>query len=187
MKICVFCGSRTGNDPVYMETATKVGRFFAENGIDLVYGGGNVGLMGAVADAVLAGGGKVTGVMPKHLADREIAHTGITSLTIVDDMHQRKSAMADHSDAFLTLPGGAGTMEEMFEQWTWAQLGLHQKPSGVLNVGGYYDALLRMIRDMVAAGFLKQAFADSLMIDSDIAALVDAFRAYEPPVQKWQK
>ena len=187
MKACVFCGSSKGNLPVFMETATAVGQFFAENGIDLVYGGGDVGLMGAVADAVLDGGGEVTGVMPKHLADREIAHKGLTSLIIVDDMHERKSQMAALSDAFLTLPGGAGTMEEMFEQWTWAQLGLHQKPSGVLNIGGYYDPLLRMIADMVTNGFLKQEFANSLMVESDVAAMVEAFRAYTPPAKKWQK
>lgn len=187
MKICVFCGSSDGVDPVFRQSAQQVGEFLARHSIDLVYGGGHVGLMGVVADAVLAGGGAVTGVMPKHLVEREIAHEGLTSLIVVEDMHERKAEMAARSDAFLSLPGGAGTLEEMFEQWTWSQLGLHQKPSGLLNVGGYYDPLLEMIRSMVTNGFLKDTFANSLVASDQIGDIVEAFEAYNPPAQKWQK
>src|SRR6516164_2274986 len=147
-RICVFCGSSVGDRPIYLQAALELGRAIAERRLGLVYGGGHIGLMGVLADAVLSGGGEVIGVIPQALVDRELAHTGVTELRVVETMHQRKALMADLSDGFLALPGGFGTGDELFEILTWAQLGLHAKPIGVLNVGGYFDPLLAWLDHM---------------------------------------
>jgi len=185
-RICVFCGSSAGKDPVYTERAAALGKLLAERGIGLVYGGASVGLMGAVADGALAAGGEVIGVIPKHLMRVEIAHANLTELHVTADMHERKAKMAELSDAFLALPGGAGTLEELAEIWTWAQLGLHGKPLGLVDVAGYYRPLHEFADHMVAEGFLKQEHRDLLFFDEDPAALLAAFAAYEPPASpKW--
>lgn len=181
----MFCGSSSGTGPVYAEAARATGRTLAQAGLGLVYGGGKVGLMGEVADAALAGGGRVVGVMPRPLVEREIAHLGLSALHVVETMHERKARMADLADAFLVLPGGAGTLEEVFEQWTWAQLGIHAKPCGFLNVKGYFDPLLAMIRRMTAEGFMAPAYADMLVVADDAGAILDGFAAYLPPPRKW--
>ncbi|GAA4672069.1 LOG family protein [Frondihabitans cladoniiphilus] len=181
--IAVFCGSSPGNDPVYRDEAYRVGTRLAERGIGLVYGGGHVGLMGAVADGVMEAGGSVTGVIPHSLQSREEAHYEITELIVVDTMHERKAIMADRSDAFLALPGGPGTLEEITEQWTWAQLGIHQKPCGLLNVAGYYDPLVALVANMRDHRFTHPRFTDMLVIESDVDVLIDRFVGYEPPEQ----
>jgi uncharacterized protein (TIGR00730 family) len=172
-RLCVFCGASEGNYPVYRETAESLGRLLGRRGIGLVYGGGNVGLMGAMASACLAAGGRVTGVIPQMLVDREVAHAGLTELEVVNSMHQRKARMADLADAFMTLPGGFGTWEECFEILTWSQLGIQRKPCAVLNVNGYYDPLLAMADGAVAAGFLRGAFRELLVSDTDAERLLD--------------
>jgi len=188
MRLCVFCGSNAGQDPVYMETARLLGETLARNGIELVYGGAAVGLMGAVADAVLAEGGRVTGVMPQALVDKEIAHTGLSDLRVVGSMHERKALMAELSDGFIALPGGLGTFEELFEIWTWAQLGYHKKPCALLNVSGFYDKLADFLDDVVERGFVKPVHRAMLIVKDDPAALIEAIRTYEPPkVDKWIK
>lgn len=183
--ICAFCGSHRGSNPAYEAAARSTGQAIARAGVRLVYGGGNVGLMGALADAVLSAGGHVTGVMPRALVDREIAHRGLSSLRVVETMHERKKLMADLSDAFVALPGGAGTLEEIFEQWTWSQLGIHAKPCGFLNVGGYFDALLSMIEHMVAEDFVARPFAEMLIVETDPERLLARFQSYKPPAKKW--
>lgn len=185
MKIAVFCGSSTGNNPEYVEAAKRLGEYFAEHSIDLVYGGGKVGLMGAIADATLAHGGKVYGVIPKHLKEREIAHQGLTELTVVADMHERKAKMAQMADAFVALPGGAGTLEEIFEVWTWAQLGHHQKPCAFYNVNGFYDLLKDMIINMCQSGFLKPHYADMLIHTDEPESLITSINTYQAPQKKW--
>lgn len=185
MKIAVFCGSSAGNDERYGDCARELGRFFGENGIDLVFGGGKVGLMGAVADATLAAGGKVYGVIPESLKDRELAHHGLTRLDVVTSMHERKALMADMADAFVALPGGPGTMDEIFEAWTWAQLGYHDKPCAFYNAHGYYDHLLAFIGHMAGSGFLKAEHREMVIVEREPAALVTALRAYQPPQRKW--
>jgi uncharacterized protein (TIGR00730 family) len=170
-----------------MEEAVRCGTLIARQGLTLVYGGGRVGLMGAVADAALAAGGRVTGVMPADLVSQEIAHTGLTELRVVASMHERKLAMADLSDAFLCLPGGPGTFEEIFEQWTWALLGIHAKPCGFVNVGGYYDLMRQTIQRMADNGFIGQAYVDMLVYADSTGAAIDRFRAYAPPPPKWAK
>jgi uncharacterized protein (TIGR00730 family) len=172
-RLCVFCGSSSGVLPIYAQMARTVGRLLGDRGIELVYGGGNVGLMGILADACLANGGLVTGVIPNFLAGKEIAHTGLTQLHIVDSMHERKAMMARLSDAFMALPGGFGTWEELFEVLTWSQLGIQRKPCGVLNVNGYYDALLHMADRAVTEGFVKEAHRGLLSADADAARLLD--------------
>jgi uncharacterized protein (TIGR00730 family) len=172
-RLCVFCGASEGNYQVYRETAESLGRLLGRRGIGLVYGGGNVGLMGAMASACLAAGGRVTGVIPQMLVDREVAHAGLTELEVVNSMHQRKARMADLADAFMTLPGGFGTWEECFEILTWSQLGIQRKPCAVLNVNGYYDPLLAMADGAVAAGFLRGAFRELLVSDTDAERLLD--------------
>jgi uncharacterized protein (TIGR00730 family) len=184
--LCVFCGSSPGFDPAHGEAARALGAALAAAGIDLVYGGGKVGLMGMVADSVLAAGGRVTGVIPKALADLEVAHHGLTELHIVGSMHERKALMADRSDGFIALSGGIGTFEELFEIWTWAQLGDHAKPVALLNVAGFYDKLASFLDDVVTAGFLRDAHRSMLMVDADPAALVARMQDYTPPaVEKW--
>lgn len=185
MRICVFCGSSPGRGSTYLRAATDVGTLLAQRGIGVVYGGGNIGLMGAVADAAMAAGGEVVGVIPQHLADREVAHRDVTELHIVADMHERKALMARLSDAFITLPGAAGTMEELFEIWTWAQLGLHEKPVGLLDVGGYYGHLRTFIDQTVTEGFLKPQHRSMLIVESDAAILLKRFADYQPPAAKF--
>ncbi len=177
--ICAFCGSHRGSNPAYEAAARSTGQAIARAGVRLVYGGGNVGLMGVLADAVLSTGGHVTGVMPRALVEREIAHRGLSSLRVVETMHERKKLMADLSDAFVALPGGAGTLEEIFEQWTWSQLGIHAKPCGFLNVGGYFDALLSMIEHMVAEDFVARPFAEMLIVETDPERLLARFQSYK--------
>jgi uncharacterized protein (TIGR00730 family) len=185
-RICVYCGSSLGNQPLYREAALAMGAVLASRKIGLVYGGGNVGLMGVVADAVLAGGGEVIGVIPQSLADREIAHSGVTDLRIVDSMHTRKALMADLSDAFIAMPGGFGTFEEIFEAVTWTQLGVHRKPSGLLNVGGFYTPLALFIDQAVSEGFIKPVHRESIVVDDDPERLVNALAEVElPDVPKW--
>jgi len=183
--VCVFCGSSSGRDPAYEESARATGHALARSGLRLVYGGGRVGLMGVLADTVLSAGGQVTGVIPRALFDREIAHSGVSDMRIVQSMHERKELMASLADAFIALPGGAGTLEEIFEQWTWAQLGIHAKPCGFLNVNGYFDPLFALIERMVAEGFMARAFAAMLAVETDPDRLLVRFRAYQPPPQKW--
>ncbi|MTD55024.1 LOG family protein [Amycolatopsis pithecellobii] len=187
-RICVFCGSSTGNDPVYAEQAAILGKLLAERGIGLVYGGASVGIMGIVADAALAAGAEVIGVIPENLMRAEIAHAGLTDLQVTNGMHERKAKMAELADGFLALPGGAGTLEELAEVWTWAQLGLHTKPLGLVDVAGYYQPLRQFMDHMVAEGFLKQELRDLVSVDADPARLLDTFTAHKPPtVGKWIK
>jgi uncharacterized protein (TIGR00730 family) len=183
--VCVFCGSAVGNDPDFLVETVAAGTAIARRGLTLVYGGGRVGLMGAVADAALAAGGKVIGVMPRDLVDQEIGHTGLTELRVVADMHERKRAMADVSDGFLCLPGGPGTFEEIFEQWTWGLLGFHAKPCGFVNVNGYYEPMRRAIQGMVNSGFVAQQYADMLVYVRTAAEAIEAFEAYVAPPPKW--
>lgn len=185
MNICVFCGSSFGKGQSYRQAAELTGKLLARRGIGLIYGGGHVGLMGVVADAALSEGGKVTGVIPRALSEREIAHGGLTSLVVVNSMHERKAEMAKRADGFMVLPGGAGTLEEAFEQWTWAQLGVHQKPCAFLDIKGYFDLLRAMIKKMVTEGFLKAEYADMLVFSDDPADILSAFESYVPPSRKW--
>ncbi len=172
--VCVFCGSRQGLSPAFAEAAMEMGRTLAARGIRLVYGGGSVGLMGILADACLEAGGEVTGVITRHLMSREVGHAGVTKLIQVDTMLERKSRMAEHSDAFVSLPGGIGTLDELFEMLTWTQLHLHEKPNGLLNVEGYYDSLLAFLRDSVhASGFADAAHLDNLLVGDRIGELLD--------------
>ena len=171
--VCVYCGSRPGADPAFAEVADQVGRWIGAHGGQLVYGGGRSGLMGVVADATLATGGRVVGVIPRALVEREHAHRGCTELLIVDTMHERKRLMAERADAFLALPGGIGTFEEFFEAWTWRQLGYHDKPIGLLNQNGYYDALLRFVGDSMAGGFM----------DGSQMRLIEVGATWEPLLQ----
>jgi uncharacterized protein (TIGR00730 family) len=185
-RLCVFCGSSVGNRDEYRQSAIEMGTVLAERRIGLVYGGGNVGLMGVVADAVLAGGGEVIGVIPQSLADREIAHTGVTDLRVVDSMHTRKAMMADLADAFVAMPGGVGTFEEFFEVVTWTQLGLHRKPCGLLNSAGFYTPLAAFIDQAVTEGFIKIVHRAAIVVDSDPARLLDLLGTVElPAVPKW--
>lgn len=185
-RVCVFCGSSPGARPVYREMAETVGRLIAARGLELVYGGAHVGLMGAVADAALAAGGHVIGVIPQSLVDREIAHTGLPDLRIVASMHERKALMERLSDAFLALPGGMGTLEEVCEIYTWGQLGLHAKPCGLLNVDGYYAPFLQLLDNAVTAGFLRPAHRAMVLDDPNPARLLDRFATYRPTIaNKW--
>ena len=184
--VCVFCGSSPGRRSEYADAARHLGRTLAERGKRLVYGGGNVGLMGVIADAALEHGGEVIGVIPRHLVDREVAHAGLSYLRVVDSMHQRKQSMADLSDAFIVLPGGLGTLEEFFEVWTWGQLGLHRKPYGLLNVAGYFDPLLAFLDHSVEERFVSTDHRALLRVDDEPLALLSALEAYEPPATpKW--
>jgi len=185
-RVCVFCGSSVGNRSTYRDAAVAMGTVLAAKGIGLVYGGGNVGLMGVVADAVLAGGGDVIGVIPQSLADREVAHLGVTDLRVVDSMHTRKAMMADLADAFIAMPGGVGTFEEFFEAVTWTQLGVHRKPCGLLNAGGFYTPLEAFIDQAVTEGFIKPVHRSIVVCDDDPARLLDKLANVKlPDVPKW--
>ncbi|WP_332747098.1 TIGR00730 family Rossman fold protein [Hydrogenophaga sp.] len=170
--ICVYCGSRPGASPAFADAARAVGQWIGQHGGQLVYGGGRNGLMGIVADATMAAGGQVVGIIPKALVEREWAHQGCTELHVVDNMHERKRLMADKADAFLALPGGIGTFEEFFEAWTWRQLGYHDKPVGLLNVAGYYDGLMAFMRSSVEQQFMGDAQLDLIRVDADMATLL---------------
>ena len=172
--LCVYCGSREGNDPLFAEAARAVGRWIGEAGGQLVYGGGHAGLMGQVADATQAAGGRVVGVIPQTLVDREAANRRCDELHIVETMHERKAMLAERSDAFLALPGGIGTFEELFEAWTWHQLGYHRKPLGLLNVAGYYDGLIAFLQKSVETGFMWEKTANLLQVDSQADRLLPA-------------
>ena len=184
--ICVFCGANYGKRPSYRESARRVGEILAERGITLVYGGGNVGLMGALADACLEKGGRVVGVIPRALKEKEIAHQGLTQMHVVGSMHERKAMMADLADAFLTLPGGFGTWDEFCEALTWSQLGLQRKACAFLNVEGYYDALLAMAQRAAEDGFIRPEHCELLLVDTDPERIVERLQDYEVPyVPKW--
>lgn len=170
--VCVYCGANPGNDARYGDAAEDMGRFLASQGVRLIYGGGGTGMMGRVADGALAGGGVVIGVIPHHLVERELAHDGLSELKVVNDMHERKATMAALSNGFVALPGGLGTLEELFEMLTWAQLRFHAKPCGVLNVNGYFDGLLAFLDHQVAAGFLKPPHRALLNVASTPSALL---------------
>ena len=185
-RICVFCGSSTGLSPVFRETAKAVGQLLAEKRIGVVYGGGQVGLMGAVADAALEAGGEVIGVIPKSLFEKEIAHAGLRQLCVVSSMHERKALMADLSDAFIALPGGFGTFEEFLEVVTWSQLGIHRKPCGLLNVSGFFDALLSLCDHAVDNGFIRDVDRALVISDSDPIGLIDRICSFQVPAStKW--
>lgn len=180
-RVCVYCGSHDGHRPEFREGAEQLGRVLAERRIDLIYGGGNIGLMGRIADAVIASGGRVTGVIPRNLQERELAHAGATELVVVESMHERKARMADAADAFIAMPGGIGTLEELFETFTWLQLGFHDKPIGLLNVAGFYDGLLRFLDQLVENGFLRQPHRAMLAVDSIPERLLETLAAFESP------
>jgi uncharacterized protein (TIGR00730 family) len=185
-KLCVFCGSSMGNRPVYREAAARLGNHLATSGIALVYGGGRVGLMGVLADSVLAVGGEAIGVMPKALVEKEIAHATLTRLHIVESMHERKALMADLADAFVLLPGGFGSWEEFCEVLTWLQLGIHNKPCGILNIEGYYDALIALTAHSVAEGFIAPAHKDMLVVQDTVEQLISELIIAPLPVEsKW--
>lgn len=185
-RLCVFCGSSAGNRPEYLAIAADLGRLVAQRGLGLVYGGGRVGLMGELADAVLAAGGSVIGVIPRALVALEVAHSGLADLRIVDSMHERKAVMAELSDGFVAIPGGIGTLEELFEIWTWAQLGLHAKPCGVLDAGNYFRDLLSFLDHLVHEGFLRAEHRAMLLTAPTGPELLDLLAGYRPPtVEKW--
>jgi uncharacterized protein (TIGR00730 family) len=180
-RICVFCGTNPGSRPEYGAAARQLGKILADQGIELVYGGASVGIMGELADAVHEHGGHVTGIIPQQLVEKEAAHTGIPNLIVVASMHQRKSQMADMSDGFIALPGGIGTLEGLFEILTWAQLGIHAKPSGILNVEGYFDGLTGFLDHAVREGFLTEAHRQAIIIETDPVRLLQRMHAYTPP------
>lgn len=186
-RITVFTGSAAGHDPVYATAVTEFAHALADAGIGAVYGGGHVGLMGAFADALVERGGDVRGVMPQALVDREIAHTKLTHLEVVANMHQRKERMAELGDGFVALPGGAGTLEELFEAWTWQQLGIHAKPVALLDVDGFWQPLVQMIASMTEKGFIAPTFSDALIVEENPRALVQRMLAWTPPASKWEK
>lgn len=185
-RVCVYCGANRGRDPAYAEAARAMGRALAQRGIELVTGGGRVGLMGVVADAALEAGGSVVGVIPQALMKRELAHAELSELIVTASMHERKAKMAELSDGFVAMPGGLGTYEELFEIWTWAQLGWHHKPCGLLNAAGFYDKLVAFLDGASDAQFLKPEHRAMLVVDADPDRLLDRFAAYTPPVvTKW--
>jgi uncharacterized protein (TIGR00730 family) len=185
-RICVYCGSNSGSRPVYTDAAREMGTILAQRHIDLVYGGGRVGLMGTIADAALAAGGKVTGVIPAALVAKEVAHLGLKDLRVVTSMHERKALMVDLADAFIALPGGFGTLEEFCEVLTWAQLGLHRKPHGLLNVAGFYDPLLAFFDHAVAEKFIRPIHRRLVHAEADPQGLLDLLENSPPPnLDKW--
>jgi len=185
-RLAIFCGSNPGARSDYVEAARSLGRLLAQRGIGIVYGGSNVGLMAALADAMMDELGDIIGVIPRMLVEREVANTALTDLRIVESMHQRKALMAELADGFIALPGGVGTLEEFFETWTWGQLGMHTKPCGLLNVAGYFDPLLEFLDHAVAERFVRDVHRAMVVVESDPAALLARFESYEPPrVVKW--
>jgi hypothetical protein len=185
-RVCVYCGSSSGNDPAYTNAARALGATLAQRGLGLVYGGGRVGLMGTIADAVLAAGGEVIGIIPEALVQMEVAHHGLADLRVVKSMHERKALMVDLCDAFIALPGGYGTLDEFCEVLTWAQLGLHQKPHGILNVRGYFDGLLAFFDHAVATGFIRPAHREFIHTSADPHQLLDQLAAARPAhSSKW--
>lgn len=183
---CVFCGSSSGKGDTYEAAARRLGETLAGSGIAIVYGGASVGLMGTLADAALRVGGEVIGVIPKALQDREISHGGLTDLRVVGSMHERKALMSELSDGFIAMPGGAGTLEEFFEVWTWAQLGEHTKPCGLLNVEGYYDPMLSFLDHVETQGFLSEKHRAMILVEGEPARLLEALSNYSPPgTPKW--
>ena len=182
-RICVYCGSSPGHDPAYRRAARAVGEALLARDLGLVYGGASVGLMGTIADTVVEGGGEAIGVIPAALEDREVAHEGLTDLQVVGSMHERKQRMVDLADGFVALPGGLGTLEELLEVLTWAQLGIHEKPCGVLNVAGFYDGLVDHLDGATEAGFVSSAHRELARVETDPGALLDAFETYEPPTE----
>ena len=184
--ICVFCGSNGGADPAYLAAAEAVGAGLARRGVRVVYGGGRVGMMGAVADAARAAGGEVVGVIPQQIFDLEIGHTGLDDLRVVGSMHERKALMAELSDAFVALPGGIGTLEELFEVYTWAQLGIHAKPLALLDVAGYYEPLAAFLDHAVAQRFLRPETREMLAVADDLDSLLETLERWQPaPMHKW--
>lgn len=184
--MAVYCASNDGARPEYLEQAKALGTLMAQRGLTVVYGGGRVGLMGALADAALAVGGEVIGVMPHGLVQREVAHHGLTALRVVDSMHERKAMIAELADAFITLPGGLGTLEEFFETWTWAQLGVHQKPIGLLDVAGYWAPLLALLEHVDAEGFLRGTPREWLVVSDDASSMLTRLQSFNPPtVRRW--
>jgi uncharacterized protein (TIGR00730 family) len=184
--VCVYCGSSPGKSPIHREAARALGHEMVARGLDLVYGGASVGVMGAVADAVLERGGSVTGVIPYSLSSKEVAHSGLDELIVVGSMHERKASMAELADAFVALPGGWGTCEEIFEMLTWAQLGFHEKPCGLLNAAAYYDPLFAFLEHAIDEGFVREQYRPMMIMEEDPARLLDRFEAYQAPrVKKW--
>ena len=185
-RVCIDCGSNPGRDPAYIDAARAFGREAARREIGVVYGGASVGMMGAVADAALESGGEVVGIIPDALMEREVAHDGLTDLQVVGSMHERKRAMVDLSDGFVALPGGLGTLEEIFEVLTWAQLGFHEDPCGLLDAADYYSNLVAHLDHATDAGFVREHHREMILVESDPATLLDRFEYYEPPqVEKW--
>lgn len=185
-RICVFCGSSRGRNPNYMAAAVALGQSFVEQRVTLVYGGASVGLMGALADSVLASGGTVVGVIPETLVEKEVSHKGLTELHVVASMHERKALMAELADAFIALPGGFGTIDELCEILTWGQLGMHAKPIGLLNIDGYYESLLAFFDRAVSEGLVRQEHRELLLEAREPKSLLDSFASYEAPqVEKW--
>lgn len=185
-RLCVFCGSQVGTNGLYQLAAAELGRLLVQRGYGLVYGGGHVGLMGVIADAVLHNGGEVIGVIPESMVVRELAHTGITRTHVVPSMHARKARMAELADAFIAMPGGYGTLDELFEIITWAQLGIHQKPIGLLNVAGYFDGLMACVEHAIAEGFITPEYRQLAVMADQPTALLDALAQYIPlPVRPW--
>ncbi|WP_233829090.1 TIGR00730 family Rossman fold protein [Paraburkholderia sp. ZP32-5] len=184
--VCVYCGSSMGAKPLYAQAARAFGRALVQADLALVYGGGKVGLMGVIADTVMAEGGRAIGVIPELLVNKEVGHNGLTELHVVPDMHQRKKMMAELSDAFVAMPGGAGTLEELFEVFTWAQLGYHGKAIGLLNVDHFYEPLIQVLRHTVDEGFMRETYVDMLQIDADPLALIGKLQSYQPRAgDKW--
>jgi uncharacterized protein (TIGR00730 family) len=185
-RLAIFCGSNVGAHPNYVEATRSLGKLLSERGIGVVYGGSNVGLMSALADTMLDCQGEIIGVIPRMLVEREVANTALTDLRIVESMHERKAMMAELADGFIALPGGIGTLEEFFEIWTWGQLGMHEKPCGLLNVAGYFDPLLEFLDRAVAEKFVREVHRGMVVVESDPGELLARFEAYEPPrVVKW--
>ena len=184
-RVCVFCGASPGRGSGYLALASSVGSALAARGVGLVYGGGRVGLMGAVADAALAGGGEVIGVIPQRLVDRELAHPGLSELRVVGSLHERKAQMADLADGFIALPGGLGTLEELAEAASWAQLELHHKPIGLLGPPGYWQGLTTWLDDAVSEGFISLQHRRLVAVDADLDALLARFEAWQPPPDRW--
>lgn len=185
-RLCVFCGSSKGSNPAHLAAAQNLGRELAQRGLGLVYGGGNIGLMGALADAALAAGGHIIGVIPEALLAKEVGHRGLPDLRIVKTMHERKALMAELIDGFIALPGGFGTFEEFFEVLTWSQLGLHSKPCGVLNISGFFDPLLELINHSVSEGFVRATHRELVIVETDLERLLERMANFQaPPIHKW--